>query len=134
MKFFVANDVYKERISICKSCEHYLSLLGNCAICKCFMKVKSRIAPMECPKGKWLKTTKLENPKDLPKDIIEEILDLYPKIKSGRAKNHTDKAKLITLYNTIYNTNYSTGTNCSSCISTCFDAITKLYEKYNTNE
>ena len=134
MKFFVANEVYKERISICKSCEHYLSLLGNCAICKCFMKVKSRIAPMECPKGKWLKTTKLENPKDLPKDIIEEILDLYPKIKSGRAKNYDDKTKLITLYNTIYNTNYSTGTNCSSCISTCFDAITKLYEKYNTNE
>jgi len=86
---------------------------------------------MECPKGKWLKTTEVENPKDLPKEIVEEILELYPKIKGGRAKNYTDKAKLITLYNTIYNTNYSTGTNCSSCISTCFDAITKLYEKYN---
>tara|TARA_R100001224_G_scaffold113640_2_gene99850 strand:- start:4188 stop:4478 length:291 start_codon:yes stop_codon:yes gene_type:complete len=95
------------------------------------MKIKSRIAPMECPKGKWLKTTKVKKPKDLPKEIIEEIIDLFPKIKSGRAKNNTEKAKLITLYNTIYNTNYSTGTNCSSCISTCFDAIKKLYEQYN---
>tara|TARA_R100000655_G_scaffold53439_3_gene91405 strand:+ start:6546 stop:6839 length:294 start_codon:yes stop_codon:yes gene_type:complete len=94
------------------------------------MKIKSRIGPMECPKGKWLKTTEVQKPKDLPKEIIEEILMLYPEIENGRAKNHIDKTKLITLYNTIHNTNYSTNTNCSSCLNTCFDAITKLYEKY----
>jgi|TARA_R100000482_G_scaffold124726_1_gene78672 signal transduction histidine kinase len=134
MKFFVANEVYKERMSICKSCEHYLSLLGNCGICKCFMKVKSRIAPMECPKGKWLKTTEVKEPKEIPQDIIEEVLDLFPKIKNGRAKTQEDKRKLITLYNTIYNTNYNTNTSCGSCLSTCFDGIKKLYKKNKKND
>lgn len=134
MKFFVSNEIYKERLSICRSCEHYLSLLGNCGICKCFMKVKSRIGPMECPKGKWLKTTDVEKPKEIPKDIIEEVLNLFPKIKSGRAKTQDDKRKLITLYNTIYNTNYSINTSCGSCLNTCFDAINKLYKKHKKNE
>ena len=66
MTFFVPNKIYKDRIAICKGCSHYLSLLGNCGICKCFMKVKARIAPMECPKKYWQKTTEVETPKDLP--------------------------------------------------------------------
>ena len=73
MKFFVPDNIYKERIAICKSCEHYLSLLGNCGICKCFMSVKARLAPMECaakPK-KWEKTTEIEEPKEIPKHIID---------------------------------------------------------------
>jgi hypothetical protein len=134
MKFFVANEVYKERMSICKSCKHYLSLLGNCGICKCFMKVKSRIAPMECPKGFWNKTTEVKEPKEIPQDIIEEVLDLFPKIKTGRAKTQDDKIKLITLYNTIYNTNYNTNTSCGSCLSTCFDSINKIYKKHKKND
>ena len=130
MKFFVPNDIYEDRIAICRGCKHYLSLLGNCGICKCFMKVKARIAPMECPKKYWQKTTEIETPDDLPQEIINEILDLWKDLKTGRAKDHEAKTKMITLYNAIHDTNYSTGTNCGSCISTCFDAIKKLYEKY----
>ena len=125
------NEIYEERIAICRGCKHYLSLLGNCGICKCFMKVKARIAPMECPKKYWEKTTETETPNDLPKEIIKEILDLWPDLKTGRAKDHEAKAKMITLYNAIHGTDYSTGTNCGSCISTCFDAIKKLYKKYS---
>ena len=123
-------EIYEDRIAICRGCKHYLSLLGNCGICKCFMKVKARIAPMECPKKYWEKTTETETPDDLPKEIIKEILYLWPDLQTGRAKDHEAKAKMITLYNAIHDTNYSTGTNCGSCISTCFDAIKKLYEKY----
>ena len=130
MKFFVPNEIYEDRIAICRGCKHYLSLLGNCGICKCFMKVKARIAPMECPKKYWQKTTEIETPDDLPQEIINEILDLWKDLKTGRAKDHEAKTKMITLYNAIHDTNYSTGTNCGSCISTCFDAIKKLYEKY----
>ena len=35
-KFFVPNEVYEDRIAICKGCVYYKSLLGNCSICKCF--------------------------------------------------------------------------------------------------
>ena len=130
MKFFVPNDIYEDRIAICRGCKYYISLLGNCGICKCFMKVKARIAPMECPKGYWQKTTEIETPKDLPKEIIEEILDMWDDLKTGKAKNQQAKTRMIETYNTIYSTNYNTHTNCGSCISTCFDAIKRLYEKY----
>ena len=95
------------------------------------MKVKARIAPMECPQHYWSKTTEMEEPDDLPQEIIDEILDLWKDLKTGRAKNVAAKKKMITLYNVIYMTNYGTGTNCGSCISTCFDGIKKLYNKYN---
>ena len=132
-KFFVPNDVYEDRMAICKSCDKYISLLGNCSICKCFMKLKSRLAPMECadnPK-KWQKTTEIETPDDLPKEIIDEILKVWEDLKTGRAKDHAAKRKMIEIYNTIHMTNYSTTTNCGSCITTCFDGIKNLYKKYS---
>ena len=130
-KFFVPNEVYEDRIAICKSCVYYKKLLGNCSVCKCFMKVKARIAPMECPQKYWSKTTEMKAPDELPKEIIEEILDVWKDLKTGRAKNTGAKKRMITLHNTIYNTNYGTGTNCGSCLSTCFDGIKKLYYEYS---
>tara|TARA_R110000751_G_scaffold43338_1_gene100039 strand:- start:1048 stop:1455 length:408 start_codon:yes stop_codon:yes gene_type:complete len=129
-KFFVPNEVYQDRMAICKECIYYKKLLGNCSVCKCFMKVKARIAPMECPQKYWAKTTEMKAPDSLPKEIVEEILDLWKDLKTGRAKDIQAKKKMITLYNTIYMTNYGTGTNCGSCISTCFDGIKKLYYEY----
>tara|TARA_R100001443_G_scaffold24251_3_gene36508 strand:+ start:1536 stop:1823 length:288 start_codon:yes stop_codon:yes gene_type:complete len=94
------------------------------------MSLKARIAPMECPEKYWQKTTEIETPEDLPKEIIDEILNIWDDIKTGRAKNNEVKAKMITLYNTIHMTNYKTTTSCGSCLSTCFDGIKKLYKKY----
>ena len=130
-KFFVPDEVYEDRMAICKECVYYSSILGQCKRCLCFVRLKARIAPMECPQGYWLKTTEMEAPDDLPQEMIDEILDLWKDLKTGRAKNVAAKKKMIELYNTIYNTNYGTGTNCGSCISTCFDGIKKLYNKYN---
>ena len=129
-KFFVPNEVYEERLAICKDCTHYFKLTGSCKVCKCFMKIKARIAPMECPQKYWSKTTEMKAPDELPKEIIEEVLAVYPDVKTGKAKNQQVKKKMIELYNTIYNTNYGTGTNCGSCISTCFDGIKNLYYEY----
>ena len=129
-KFFVPNEVYEERIEICKGCQHYLSLLGNCGICKCFMKIKARLSPMECPKKYWQKTTEIETPEELPKELVVEIIKVWEDIKTGKAKNVYAKNKMIELYNTIFNTSYNPNTNCGSCISACFDGIKKLYKKY----
>ena len=131
-KFFVPNEVYEERLAICKECIYYSSILGQCKRCLCFMKIKARIAPMECPQGFWQKTTEvIKAPDDLPQEIIDEILDIWKDLKTGRAKDVAAKKKMIELYNTIHMTNYGTGTNCGSCISTCYDGIKKLYKKYN---
>jgi hypothetical protein len=129
-KFFVPDEVYKDRIAICKSCVYYKSLLGNCAICKCFMKVKARLAPLACPQKYWDKTTEIEIPDDLPEEMIDEVLAVWEDLKTGRAKNQTAKKRMIEIYNTIHMTNYSPTTNCGSCLSTCFDGIKKLYKKY----
>ena len=130
-KFFVPNEVYEDRIAICKGCVYYFKPTGTCKDCGCFMKIKARLAPMACPQKKWNKTTNIEAPDDLPQEIINEILDMWENLKTGRAKNQEAKKKMIETYNVIYSTNYSTGTNCGSCISTCFDAIKKLYKKYS---
>ena len=130
-KFFVPDAIYEDRIAICKGCVYYKKLLGNCSVCKCFMKIKARIAPMSCPQKYWDKTTEVTAPDDLPQELIYEVLDMWKDLKTGRAKNVAAKKRMIETYNTIYNTNYSPGTNCGSCISTCFDGIKKLYKKYN---
>tara|TARA_R110000787_G_scaffold169301_1_gene282050 strand:- start:162 stop:563 length:402 start_codon:yes stop_codon:yes gene_type:complete len=130
-KFFVPNEVYEDRIAICKTCVYYFKPTGTCKDCGCFMKIKARLAPMACSQKKWNKTTIIEAPDDLPQEIINEILNVWEDLKTGRAKNQKAKKKMIEIYNVIYGTNYSTGTNCGSCISTCFDAIKKLYKKYS---
>ena len=130
-KFFVPNEIYEDRMAICKECVYYSKTLGQCKRCLCFMRVKARIAPMECPQKYWLKTREMKAPDDLPQEIIDEILDVWKDLKTGRAKDVAAKKKMIEIYNTVYNTNYGTGTNCGSCISTCFDGIKKLYNKYN---
>ena len=130
-KFFVPNKVYEDRMAICKECIYYSKTLGQCKRCLCFMKIKARIGTQGCPQKYWSKTTEMKAPDDLPQEIIEEILDMWKDLKTGRAKNQTAKKRMIETYNTIYNTNYSTGTNCGSCLAACYDGIKKLYNKYN---
>ena len=130
-KFFVTDPVYEDRIAICKECAYYSKPLGQCKRCLCFVKLKARLAPMACPQKFWDKTTEMEMPDDLPQHLIDEILDLWKDLKTGRAKDVAAKKRMITLYNVIYMTNYGTGTSCGSCLSTCFDGIKKLYNKYN---
>ena len=129
-RFFTSQEVYEDRIAICKECTHYFKLTGQCKRCLCFMKVKARIAPMECPEKYWTKTREIEIPEQLPKEIVEEVLAVYPDIRTGRAKDHKAKTKMIELWNTISGSNYDTGTSCSSCLSNCLDGIRNVYNKY----
>ena len=94
------------------------------------MKVKARIAPMSCPIKKWNKTTEIEIPEELPKEIIEEVLLIWNDVKTKRAKDAETKVKMIELVNIITGSNYSTNTNCGSCLSSCYDIIKKTYNKY----
>ena len=132
-KFFVPQEIYEDRMAICKGCSYYSSVLGNCKVCLCFMKLKSKISSQSCPKGKWQKTSEVEVRTDIPEEIIKELQDLMPNIIRGKAKDQMVKRKMIELYNTIFNQNYSTGTNCSSCLSTMYKGIKKIHEQYSGN-
>ena len=55
------------------------------------MKVKARISIMECPEKYWQKTTEVEVRTDIPEEIIQEIIALWPDLKTGRAKDQTAK-------------------------------------------
>ena len=129
-KFFTSQEVYEDRIALCKDCVYYYKLTGQCKRCLCFMKIKARLAPMECPQGYWQKPTSIKAPDDLPQELIDEVLNIWPDIKTGRAKNVEVKKTMIELYNTIHMTNYGTNTNCGSCLSACYSGIKKLYKKY----
>ena len=129
-RFFTSQEVYEDRLSICKKCVYYFKPTGQCKRCLCFMKVKARIAPMECPEKYWQKTTEIEAPDDLPQEIINEVLLIWEDIKTGKAKNVAAKKRMIEIYNTIFGSNYSVKTNCGSCLQTCYQGLKKLYKKY----
>lgn len=46
---------YRERLNICKQCEHAKYLLGRCRcdVCGCFMELKAALPSSECPAEKW---------------------------------------------------------------------------------
>jgi hypothetical protein len=45
--------VAAERLTICEGCDRYMPESGQCSICLCYMKLKTTMANMECPIGKW---------------------------------------------------------------------------------
>lgn len=51
-KNFSAEEVSKERMEICRSCEN-LTKLDFCKMCGCQMNIKTKLARMTCPIGKW---------------------------------------------------------------------------------
>ena len=53
IQWFVKREEYDLRLNVCKSCEHYRSLLGQCGVCGCFMKIKGAFAQQKCPIDKW---------------------------------------------------------------------------------
>ena len=128
-KYFVKNEIRKERLDLCKGCEHYFKPTGTCKKCGCFMRIKTTLAYTECPIGLWQKTEEVEQPKEIPAHLIKEVIKIMPDIKKGQAKDHETKARFIELYNTIYGTNYKTTSNCSSCLNSVWNGITAIYNK-----
>ena len=125
MKYFVKNKIRKERLKICKGCEHYFKLTGNCSICKCFMRVKTSLSFSECAIGLWGKTEEIQAPKELPKHLVKEVQEIWKLIKNKQVKDHETKARMIELYNTIYETNHKTTTNCGSCLASIYRGLNK---------
>ena len=53
-KVLVVNeDVYKERMMICRTCEKYNEIKNECAECGCYIPAKAQIVLDSCPLDKW---------------------------------------------------------------------------------
>jgi hypothetical protein len=50
-KFLVSEELYEKRMTTCHACPMFHK--GRCALCSCFMSLKSRIQTFNCPLGKW---------------------------------------------------------------------------------
>lgn len=44
---------YKDRIDICRKCDHLNPILVQCKVCGCLLHLKARMKDQDCPKGKW---------------------------------------------------------------------------------
>ena len=52
---FASEEDFKERMSICKKCIHFMKKVEQCDICLCIMPAKARDANAFCPIQKWTK-------------------------------------------------------------------------------
>jgi hypothetical protein len=50
---FVNDDVYKERVNTCKSCDRYDEFENGCKECGCYIPAKAKIILDSCPLNKW---------------------------------------------------------------------------------
>ena len=49
----VSKEIHEKRMSICKSCEHFISATTQCKKCGCFMNLKTKLPHADCPINKW---------------------------------------------------------------------------------
>ena len=60
------NDIIKARREECAKCPHLVKVtensMGNCGLCKCFIRAATRVARKSCPDGRWdaVDTSKLK--------------------------------------------------------------------------
>ena len=51
--FVASSDLQKERLDICKTCEHFFPPTFSCMKCGCFLKAKTVMKDQNCPKRNW---------------------------------------------------------------------------------
>ena len=49
----VEDELYKERMMTCRSCDKYKEVQNECAECGCYIPAKARIVLDSCPLNKW---------------------------------------------------------------------------------
>lgn len=50
-----SDEVAKQRMDTCLSCDYLIKPTNQCQKCGCFMKLKTTLKGSECPVGKWTK-------------------------------------------------------------------------------
>ena len=50
---FVSDEVFRERLTICRGCDRFDDLQMRCMECGCFLNQKARMVLDGCPLNKW---------------------------------------------------------------------------------
>lgn len=53
MKLIAPRELARERIAICKGCEHLRTTIPQCKKCGCIVHAKAMLPTERCPIGKW---------------------------------------------------------------------------------
>jgi len=65
----VSDETYKERTTICKSCNKFDDLETKCMECGCYIPAKARVIIDSCPLNKWADIS------DQWEEMFEDILN-----------------------------------------------------------
>ena len=68
--------------------------------------------------------------RELTKDEIKELGEIWMLIKTGRANNTDDKGRAINFWNKIAGTNFKANSSGQACLGTVFYGTEKLYKEY----
>lgn len=63
---FASIEESQKRLELCKSCENYIPSITMCSICHCIMPLKTKIADLSCPIGKWDRASETESAQEDP--------------------------------------------------------------------
>ena len=75
---YATDEIKQQRLTICKSCEHYDAQQIRCKSCGCFLLTKASFALDSCPLHKWssMKPEIQEEPIDLNKPTFPDHPEL----------------------------------------------------------
>lgn len=52
-KFLVSAELAAERYETCKQCKHFNQWIGQCKLCGCVMRIKTKLQGQMCPDNRW---------------------------------------------------------------------------------
>ena len=56
-KYKVSEEIQKQRLDICNTCEHKIQITNICGKCLCYLPWKVELAPVSCPDNRWTHVT-----------------------------------------------------------------------------
>jgi len=72
----------------------------------------------------------MEIMRELTKDEIIELKEIWLLIMDGNAKNQDNKNRAIKLWNSLAGTRFTYTTSCSACLGQVYHGLECLYKEY----
>jgi hypothetical protein len=72
----------------------------------------------------------MEIMKELSKEDIKELKEVWSKIKSGRAESVEARQNAVVFWNRIAGTKFKKSTGCGACLSSVYNGLKDLYNEF----
>ena len=138
MNIFSSQNLARERIAICESCNHFRKKTRTCGtpikgnkvqykkkyyrLCGCFMDVKTAIQFAKCPLGKW-EGLQLTHEEYLEiKELLDNTKVRITNIQQQHLRNLSEKYLGIRIR--------TSGNNCTPCVKKNLKRLERIVEEY----